>query len=86
MTAYDKFTYDLGSLKLTKAEKAMLEREYSSGEWMVCSDEMADAAARGEILSNLWAFRAEFLAGETGLPSECFEWGSCSAGDNGGRR
>jgi hypothetical protein len=71
---FDKFTYDLGSLKLTKAEKTKLEKEYeSSAEYLVCSDENADAMARGEILSNLWAFRAEFLAGETGLPSEVFE-------------
>jgi hypothetical protein len=74
MATYESFTYDLGSLKLTKAERSKLEKEYEgSAEYMVCSDETADAAARGEILSNLWAFNSDFLAGETGLPSECFK-------------
>lgn len=72
-TTYETFTYDLGSLKLTKAEKAKLEKKFDgAGEYMICTDETADASAKGEILSNLWAFRAEFLAGETGLPSEVF--------------
>ena len=70
--SYDKFTYDLGSLKLTKAEKAELENEFDDGEYMVCTDETADSNTKGEILSNLWAFRPEFLAIETGLPAEVF--------------
>ena len=70
---YDKFTYDLGELRLTKADKAGLETDFDGpGEYLVCSDQMADEQAKGEILSNLWAFRADFLAGETGLPSEVF--------------
>lgn len=72
-TTYDKFTYDLGSLKLTKAERAALEKEFDgAGEYMVCTDETADASVKGEILSNLWSFRASFLADETGLPEQCF--------------
>lgn len=70
--AYDKFMYDLGTLKLTKADKAELERAFDAGEYMVCTDTTADLAARGQILSSLWAFRSEFLASETGLPSEVF--------------
>jgi len=69
--SYDKFTYDLGSLKLTLAEKIELENEFD-GEYMVCTDETADSNTKGEILSNLWAFRPEFLAIETGLPAEVF--------------
>jgi hypothetical protein len=70
---YDKFTYDLGELRLTKADKAGLETDFDGpGEYLVCSDKMADEQVKGEILSNLWSFRADFLAGETGLPSEVF--------------
>jgi len=73
MTLYEKFTYDLGKLTLTKKDKAELESEFDGpGEYLVCSDKMADEQVKGEILSNLWAFKADFLAGETGLPSEAF--------------
>ena len=77
-TTYEKFTYDLGELKLTKKDKAALEAPYHSvnfydaGEYMVCTDETADASVRGQILSSLWAFRPDFLAGETHLPAEVF--------------
>src|SRR5271157_2513924 len=69
--SYDKFTYDLGSLELTQAEKTELENEFD-GEYMVCTDETADSNAKGEILSNLWALYPEFLAIETDLPAEVF--------------
>lgn len=72
-TTYDKFTYDLGSLKLTKADKAALEADFDdAGEYMVCTDGTADASVKGQILSSLWAFRPEFLACETGLPEVVF--------------
>ena len=70
---YDKFTYDLGELRLTKADKAKLETDFDGpGEYLVCSDKMADEQVKGEILSNLRTFRVDFLAGETGVPSEVF--------------
>lgn len=73
MISHEKFTYDLGDLRLTKGDKVELEKEYEgAGEYLVCSDKMADEQVKGEILSNLWAFKADFLAGETGLPSEAF--------------
>ena len=47
MTTYDKFTYDLGSLKLSKADKAAIEADFDdAGEYMVCTDETADASVR----------------------------------------
>ena len=73
MISHEKFTYDLGKLTLTEKDKAELESEFDGpGEYLVCSDKMADEQVKGEILSNLWAFKADFLAGETGLPSEAF--------------
>jgi len=73
MISHEKFTYDLSDLHLTKGDKAKLESAFDgAGEYLVCSDEMADQQAKGEILSNLWAFKADFLASETGLPSEAF--------------
>jgi len=73
MTLYEKFTYELGDLVLTEQDTTELESEFDgAGEYLICSDEMADQLVKGEILSNLWAFRADFLAGETGLPSEAF--------------
>jgi hypothetical protein len=74
MALYEKFTYDLGDLHLTKADKAKLEREFDGpGEYLVCTDETADAQAKGEILSCLWAFNPNFLSGITGLDSKVFE-------------
>jgi hypothetical protein len=73
MALYEKFTYDLGDLVLTEQDTTELESEFDGpGEYLVCSDEMSDNHAKGAILSNLWAFRADFLAGETGLPAEVF--------------
>jgi hypothetical protein len=73
MNRYEKFTYDLSGLTLTKKDKAELEKEYSgAGEYMVCTNETADLAARGQILSSLWAFKADFLSSETNLPSEVY--------------
>jgi hypothetical protein len=72
-TKYDKFTYDLGSLKLSKADKAAIEADFDdAGEYMVCTDETADVGVKGQILSSLWAFSSDFLASEAGLPSEVF--------------
>lgn len=72
-TTYEKFTYDLDGLKLSKKDKAALEADFDdAGEYMVCTDGTADASVKGQILSSLWAFRSEFLAGETGLPVEVF--------------
>jgi hypothetical protein len=72
-TTYEKFTYDLGNLKLSKAEKVKLEADFDdAGEYIVCTDETADVGVKGQILSSLWAFSSNFLAGETGLPSEVF--------------
>jgi hypothetical protein len=35
---YDKFTFDLGELRLTKADKAGLETDFDGpGEYLVCS-------------------------------------------------
>jgi hypothetical protein len=71
---YDKFTYDLGSLRLTKTDKAELEKEFEGvGEYLVCSDELADEQAKAEILSTLWAFKPSFLAEMTKLDSVVFE-------------
>ena len=71
---YDKFTYDLGSLRLTKTDKAELEKEFEGvGEYLVCSDELADEQAKAEILSALWAFKPSFLAEMTKLDSVVFE-------------
>ena len=73
MTLYDKFTYDLGTLKLSKADKAELEADFDdAGEYIVCTDETADVGCKDYILSNVWAFRDTFLAEETGLPVEVF--------------
>jgi hypothetical protein len=43
------------------------------GTYMVLTDDEADEAVREYIESSLWAFNADFLAGNTGLPSEVFE-------------
>lgn len=73
MATYDKFTYDLGHLELSKGDKAELEKDFDGpGEYTVYIDETANLAARGEILSNLWTFRPTFLADITNLPSEVF--------------
>mgnify|MGYP003387258810 CR=1 FL=1 len=46
------------------------------GDWLVCTDEEADEAATDYIRESLWAFRPEFLAGETGLDAEMFAFAS----------
>jgi len=58
--------------KLSKADTRRLEDYLSPGEWLVLTDNEADECAKGEILSNLWAFRPSFLAGETGIPESVF--------------
>lgn len=76
MNPHEKFIYDLvlGSVKLTKTDKARLEKEFEGpGEYLVCSDEQADENVKGEILSNLWAFKADFLSSVTGLDSVVFK-------------
>lgn len=42
-------------------------------DYRVLTDDEANAAASEYIADSLWAFNAGFLAGETGLPAECFE-------------
>lgn len=41
--------------------------------YLVLTDDEADDAAREYIADSLWAFNADFLSGNTGLPSEVFE-------------
>ena len=72
MTLYDRVTYDLGHFDLSEVDKNEIEHMFAKGEYMVCTDETADSSARGQILSMLWAFQPDFLAGETGLPAELF--------------
>ena len=71
--AYEKFTFDLGELKLYKKDIAELEKAFEGpGEYLVLTDELADSHVKSEILSNLWAFGTDFLAVKTGLPSKVF--------------
>lgn len=46
--------------------------EAEGGTYLVLTDDEADDAAREYIEESLWAFNADFLAGETGLPAEVF--------------
>lgn len=71
MTLYDRVTYDTTN-PLTKSDKVKLEKDFPTGEYLVCDDEIADQQAKGEILANLWAFNADFLSGITNLPREVF--------------
>jgi len=41
-------------------------------DWLVCTDEEADARASEYIRESLWAFNTSFLAGQTSLPEEVF--------------
>jgi len=41
-------------------------------DYLVLTDEEADKAASDYIRDSLWAFNAEFLADNTGLPAEVF--------------
>ena len=72
MTLYDRVTYDLGHFDLSEVDKNEIEHMFAKGEYMVCTDETADSSARGQILSMLWAFQPDFLAGETDLSAEVF--------------
>jgi hypothetical protein len=71
---FDKFEYDLGNATLTARQIAKLEKDsrFDVGEYMVCTDETANGACKGQILSSLWAFNADFLSGVTGLDSQVF--------------
>ncbi len=71
---YDKFSYDLGNATLTVRQIAKLEKDsrFDDGEFLVCTDQTATEACRGQILSSLWAFNADFLSGVTGLDSAVF--------------
>lgn len=71
MVTYDRITYDTGK-ELSVGDKTRLEKDFSEGEWLVCSNELAEQHAKAEIMANLWAFRSEYLAGMTGLPQEAF--------------
>ena len=46
--------------------------EAEGNEYLVLTDSEADDAAREYIENSLWAFNAEFLASNTGLPEEVF--------------
>lgn len=72
---YDKFEYDLGSIELSERQIKKLESDprFAAGEYLVCSDELANSHCRGQILDSLWAFRPSFLSGITGLDSTVFE-------------
>jgi hypothetical protein len=42
-------------------------------EWLVLTDEEADARCRERIEESLWAFNPSFLAGETGIDEDVFK-------------
>ena len=46
--------------------------EAEGNEYLVLTDVEADEAAREYIENSLWAFNADFLASNTGLPDEVF--------------
>lgn len=48
------------------------EFEAEGSTYLVLTDEEADEKAREYILDSLWAFNADFLASNTGLPAEVF--------------
>jgi hypothetical protein len=43
------------------------------GEYLVLDDDEADDACKEQIEESLWAFRASFLSGETGIDETVFE-------------
>ena len=74
MAKHDRFTYDVGTLKVGKIDRAKIEQKYEEpGEYLVCSDELADNHVKGQILESLWAFNSDFLSNITGLDLEVFE-------------
>ena len=46
--------------------------EVGNQEYLVCTDEEADAAVKEYIEQSVWAFNASFLASMTGVPEEAF--------------
>ena len=42
------------------------------GEYLVLDDDQANEAVTEYIKESLWAFNADFLAGETGIPADMF--------------
>lgn len=57
---------------ITEASYGENTFEAEGNEYLVLTDSEADDAAREYIENSLWAFNAEFLAGNTGLPEEVF--------------
>jgi hypothetical protein len=56
------------------AEEAIQLDEYDEyGDYLVLDDSEADEKCAEYIKDSLWAFNADFLAGETGIDSEVFE-------------
>jgi hypothetical protein len=73
MSTYEKFTYDLGDLRLSKTERAKLEKDFEgTGEYLVCSDGMADEQVKDKILSSMWTFSPDFLSKATGIEKTVF--------------
>lgn len=69
-TLYYDFETDSGyDIELIEAQDC---GEVINENWLVLTDEEANARARDYIEESLWAFNASFLAGQTGLPEAAF--------------
>jgi hypothetical protein len=72
MAIYERLMYDTVK-PVSLVDKARVEKDYPTGDYLVLDDESADLNCKGQILESLWAFRPEFLSGITGLDSAIFE-------------
>lgn len=57
---------------ITGASPTELPEIFDSGDWLLLTDSESNEYCHEYILDSLWAFRPEFLSGETGLDVEVF--------------
>lgn len=71
MVATDKKIKALA--KFLDCDKDEAENLIEDGDYLVLTDHEAEEAAEEYIKESLWAFNADFLSGETGLPTSVFK-------------
>ena len=54
-------------------DKEEAEEMIESGDYLVLTDEEADDQCKDYIKESLWAFNADFLESETGIPADMFK-------------
>lgn len=59
--------------EITETSYDDTELEYGNESYLVLDDDEADDALVRSVEQSLWAFNADFLRGETGLPAVVFE-------------